>query len=68
MLFASFFTNLYNNLSYILYRKFPICLASVFSAILNHIFVLYIYISYNNILYSGQKRSLLHNVLHDLTP
>ena len=46
MFCAAFLVNLCNNLSYILYRKFAICFASVFSAILNHIFVLCIYRKY----------------------
>ena len=41
-----FWVNLSNNLSYItvyLYRKFPIYFASVCSAVLHHLFVLYTY-------------------------
>ena len=33
--------NLSNNLSHTIYRKFPLYFASVFSAVLNHLFVIY---------------------------
>ena len=43
MLCAAVLANLSNDLSYIIYRKFSIYFASMFSAVLNHIFVLYTY-------------------------
>ena len=43
MVCAAFLANLSNNLSYIIYRKFPIYFASVFTAVLNHLFVQYTY-------------------------
>ena len=57
MFCAAFLANLCNNLSYILYRKFPIYFASVFSAILNDLFVLYRYIE--NFLYNVFDKMLL---------
>ena len=38
-----FLANLSSNLSYIIYRKFPIHFPAVFLAVLNHLFVLYTY-------------------------
>ena len=42
MFCAAFLANLSNNLFYILHRKFPIYFALFYSAILNHIFVVYV--------------------------
>ena len=52
---SAFLANLCNN--YALCRKFPPYIASVLSAILNHIFVLYIYIG--NFLYNLLDKMLL---------
>ena len=49
-----FLTNLSNNLSYIICKKFPIYFTSVFSAVLNHLFILYTYRKFP-ILYIGQN-------------